>query len=649
MKASRSITLSQRFALLVALCGLAILVPAGLYTAHKWDQAQVLRREHAGVGSAQALLEVIRLAQQHRGLSAVWLGGKDDQAGARSAKAAEVAAAIKSFDAVLEIDRAQATPLGKRWQATRSDWTALAADIEARKVDGGTSSARHTILIARMIADLDMVLEHWELAFDPDPARYLLIIGALQETPRMIEISGQMRARGANLLSAADKATPMQRGAYAALADSLTANFDRASATLERAAQRGGGDAQGRTRSVAKLSDLGKSAITLARRHVVEPDTLSYSSSEFVKEMTQLIDGMYAALGALRGELHGQFERDEAAALWAIGLTAALVLALFGCAVGVSAYTGAWIRRRLGTEPDELQAAAARVAEGDLVTPVHVRSGDGASVAAAMSRMQQSLQQIVGGVRANAEQVAGASGQIAQGNQDLSSRTESQASALQQTAASMEELRTTISHSADSARQASQLASEASDAAGRGGAGVAELAATMGRIEESSRRIADIIGTIDGIAFQTNILALNAAVEAARAGEQGRGFAVVAGEVRALAQRSSDAAREIRTLITDSVERVGQGSRQGHEVAATMDDVVTRIRRVSDLITEVSAAAQQQTAGVAQVTQAVTQMDSATQQNAALVEESAAAAESLRVQAVELQCAMSSFRTVAAA
>ena len=261
-----------------------------------------------------------------------------------------------------------------------------------------------------------------------------------------------------------------------------------------------------------------------------------------------------------------------------------------------------------------------------------------------LAAMRDSLARVVGGVRSNAEGVATASAQISQGNNDLSARTEQQASALEETAASMEELGSTVRQNADNARQANQLAISASAVAVQGGEAVSEVVETMKGINDSSRRIADIIGTIDGIAFQTNILALNAAVEAARAGEQGRGFAVVASEVRSLAQRSAEAAKEIKALITASVQRVEQGTAQVDRAGTTMTEVVGSIRRVTDIMGEISAASAEQSAGVGQVSEAVTQMDQATQQNAALVEESAAAAASLRSQAEQLVSAVAVFQ-----
>ncbi len=289
---------------------------------------------------------------------------------------------------------------------------------------------------------------------------------------------------------------------------------------------------------------------------------------------------------------------------------------------------------------------ADEIAQGDLTQPIQAHGRDeAAQLLRALQGMQSRLAQVVGGVRSNAEGVSTASAEIAQGNHDLSARTESQASALEETAASMEQLGATVRQNPDNAAQANQLAMTASSVAAQGGSVVAEVVQTMRGIQDSSHKIADIIGVIDSIAFQTNILALNAAVEAARAGEQGRGFAVVAGEVRSLAQRSAEAAKEIKQLIIDSVERVGQGTQLVDKAGSTMTEVVSAIRRVTDIMGEISAASREQSSGVTQVGEAITQMDHATQQNAALVEQSAAAAASLRSQAEQLVQAVAAFRT----
>ena len=323
-------------------------------------------------------------------------------------------------------------------------------------------------------------------------------------------------------------------------------------------------------------------------------------------------------------------------------------LAAMGAALLVGGGLSLWIARRLnkalGAEPDEVRQAALAVADGNLMHRFTLQPEDTTSVMAAMHTMTERLQRIVSSVRDNAESVATASAQISQGNQDLSGRTEQQASALEQTAASMEELGATVKQNADNARAANQLAQNASTVAVQGGAVVSQVVDTMKGINDSSKKISDIISVIDSIAFQTNILALNAAVEAARAGDQGRGFAVVASEVRNLAQRSAAAAKEIKELISASVQRVEQGTNLVDRAGATMQEIVGAIQRVTDIMGEISAANTEQSMGVAQVGEAVTLMDRATQENAALVEESAAAAASLNVQAERLVHVVSVFK-----
>jgi methyl-accepting chemotaxis protein len=328
----------------------------------------------------------------------------------------------------------------------------------------------------------------------------------------------------------------------------------------------------------------------------------------------------------------------------------AVMFGLLALMVVVSALFGWLIARSIVTPLQRAVASTGRIAEGDLTEVLQAEGKDEtAELLRGVARMQESLRKVVGQVRNGVDSVTTASAQIAAGNMDLSQRTEEQASSLQQTAASMEQLTGTVTNSADNARQANQLAQSASSAASKGGEVVREVVTTMEQISTSSRRISDIIGTIDGIAFQTNILALNAAVEAARAGEQGRGFAVVASEVRTLAQRSAQAAKEIKTLIADSTEKVEAGGRQVAQAGAAMDDIVSQVRRVTDLVGEISSASVEQSSGIGQVNQAVAQMDQVTQQNAALVEESAAAAQSLSAQAQKLAEVVAVFKLAGSA
>jgi len=370
-------------------------------------------------------------------------------------------------------------------------------------------------------------------------------------------------------------------------------------------------------------------------------DTLKYLKGEYAPNSIAVGKAM-SQLSQLQ-ESDAKEISDANSVLYTSSRNITFVLIVLGVVAGVA--LGLAISRHVTRPLEEAVRAAQRMSEGDMSLSLRSSGKDETSqLLQALETMRQRLRDIVATVRGNSESVATASAEIAQGNSDLSQRTEEQASALEETAATMDQLGATVRNNADSAQQANQLALGASDVAARGGEVVAQVVQTMGGINESSRKIADIITVIDGIAFQTNILALNAAVEAARAGEQGRGFAVVASEVRSLAQRSAEAAKEIKSLIGASVERVEQGNAQVVRAGETMEEVVNAIKRVTDIVGEISSASREQSSGVSQVGEAITQMDKVTQQNAALVEQSAAAAESLKQQAEELVSVVSVFK-----
>ena len=360
---------------------------------------------------------------------------------------------------------------------------------------------------------------------------------------------------------------------------------------------------------------------------------LRKSQSEYIKSVNDLVDFQTEVMT----------EDGKAAGVQAEG--AQRMMLILSAVAAVLTVLFAWFITRSITVPlNEAVQVAQKVAAGDLTSDVEVNSKDETGqLMLALKDMNESLRKIVGEVRSGTEAIGSGTKQIASGNADLSQRTEEQASSLEETASSMEELTSTVKQNAENAKQANQLALGASTVAVKGGQVVSEVVTTMSSINESSKKIVDIIGVIDGIAFQTNILALNAAVEAARAGEQGRGFAVVASEVRNLAQRSAAAAKEIKALIGDSVDKVGAGTKLVDEAGKTMEEIVNSVKRVTDIMSEITAASQEQSAGIEQVNQAITQMDEVTQQNAALVEEAAAAAESLEEQAQNLQAAVAIF------
>ncbi|QCP14713.1 methyl-accepting chemotaxis protein [Pseudoduganella umbonata] len=339
-------------------------------------------------------------------------------------------------------------------------------------------------------------------------------------------------------------------------------------------------------------------------------------------------------------------EANEATDAYHSAIRLMLILAVVALAVGIAAAVliTRTLLKQLGGEPNEAAAVLASIADGDLTVDVPVKAGDTASMMFAMRNMRDKLAAIVAEVRTGTDTIATAAAEVSAGNQDLSSRTEEQASSLEETASSMEELTSTVRQNAENAQQASAMAASASSVAAQGGTVVAQVVDTMGAIDASAKKIVDIISVIDSIAFQTNILALNAAVEAARAGEQGRGFAVVASEVRNLAHRSATAAKEIKALIDDSVEKVGVGTQLVGQAGATMNEVVGSVQRVTDIMAEISSASREQSSGIDQVNVAITQMDEVTQQNAALVEEASAASEAMQEQARRLAELVGTFR-----
>lgn len=411
-------------------------------------------------------------------------------------------------------------------------------------------------------------------------------------------------------------------------------------------------------------TDLVKSEVQLAKQFVelkavadkavqtietlVRANDVQALNAYAARELYPAIDPLQEVLGALvqvqletaRAEYESSLGTYETIKLFTMLAIGSGVMS----ALGFGYYVARSIVRQLGTEPAVAASLATSVARGDLTVAIDLRADDTTSLMAQLKYMQESLVQMVGAVHQSSVSVAGASLQIAEGNNDLSSRTEEQASALQQTSASMEQFNSTVQQNTENSRRASQLANQATNVAIDGGAAVADVVRTMKEINESSSKITDIIGVIDSIAFQTNILALNAAVEAARAGEQGRGFAVVASEVRNLAGRSAVAAREIKKLISGSVERVKDGTALVDRAGQKMQEVVESIRQVSEVVNAITTAGAEQALGVDQINVAVLHMDQATQQNAALVEEMAATAALLNQQATELVQQVTTFR-----
>jgi methyl-accepting chemotaxis protein len=634
----RNLRFAHKFLLIAVLAALMLAVPTVIFVqAHLADIATA-KKEVNGLEPIQAVMTLTQLTQQHRGLSAGVLAGNEAQAAARQAKEAQVSQALATAHAAL-------VPLGSPpllELATRitQDWKALSGAVAAKSLAGPESFTRHTALIADQMSLTEDISNRVGIALDPTEAGYFLQAAVLQHMPRVTEGLGQIRARGSALLVRGN-AAPEDKVRIEMLGVSIRASQAAARKAVDLAAAANpalkGSVAEALNKAIAATDE----GLRLVDEKIVRADALNYPAPEYFAAMTKSIDVQFELITAAFGSLRNQLNATVAHAQWQLALACALIAILSACAVWIMVVvihtTNASVQRAL-----EL---AQGVAAGDLGQTIVADSDDEMGhLLVALAEMQASLSRVVTVVRRDSEGVATASAEIAQGNNDMSARTESQASALEQTAASMEELSGTVRQNADSARQANQLAQSASTVAAQGGEVVAQVVDTMRGINASSHKISEIIQVIDGIAFQTNILALNAAVEAARAGEQGRGFAVVASEVRSLAGRSAEAAKEIKSLINASVERVEHGTTLVDQAGATMNEVVTSIRRVTDIMGEISAASNEQALGVAQVGEAVKQMDEVTQQNAALVEEMAAAASSLKNQAHDLVGAVSVFK-----
>ncbi len=637
----RQLLLARKFILLGLLALVMTALPTGLYFRSTAPVIANAELQNSGIAPLLALQDVVRLTQQHRGLSAGMLAGNAKLEVRRPETRDALTKAIAALDERL---LASAAPhLVSQWAERKQHWLALEQAVAQRQLKPAESTVRHTALVAELLALNSNVMDDYGLSHDTTADGYALIVAAFVNAPALAERLGQLRAQGTGLLVTGNL-LPENRATLAAVKDrtqellgDMTGNLDKATAANAVFKANLGDKAQSLKDEIAK-------SLAMVDQDLIQAAELKLAPDIYFQALTDAINAVYAFntvalkdLSALLDQRANHLRHTQ----WAMFASLMLLLAVAATLAGLFARG---ILRQLGGEPDYARAVVQRIASGNLSQPVQLAAGDTTSLLAAMALMQTWLADVVGEVRRNADSLATASVQIAQGNLDLSGRTEEQASGLQATAAAMDQLNATVSQNADNAQQAKQLALGAASVAQRGGQSVGEVVETMKGINTSSRKIGEIIGVIDGIAFQTNILALNAAVEAARAGEQGRGFAVVATEVRNLAGRSADAAREIKGLINASVERVEQGTAQVDRAGATMTEVVAAVQRMTDIMAEISAASVEQSAGVAQVGSSVSQMDRTTQQNAALVEESAAATESMRDQAQQLVKAVSVFR-----
>ncbi len=634
----RNLRFAHKFLLIAVLAALMLAVPTAIFVRVNLASIAAAKHEVSGLQPIQEVMKLTQLSQQHRGLSGGALAGNEAQATARQNKEVEVNQVYATAKAA--VAALGNTKLDALVAKIGNEWKGLSAAVAAKSIAGPESFARHTALIADQLSLSEDIVNATGIALDPNAAGYYLQSAVLQHMPRVTEGLGQMRARG-NALLVKGSATPQDKGRLEALGSGIRVSMQAARKAIDLAMAAnpalGATVGEAMTKAVSATDD----GLRMVDEKVIQAEVLNHPPAEYFAATTKTIDVQFAliniAFEALRQQLDDTVSKAQRELLIGVSAIAALTA------------LAAWVMMVIITTTTSSVSLALRlakgVADGDLSQQIVAKGGDEMGLLLhALASMQSSLSRVVTTVRSGSEGVATASAEIAQGNNDMSARTESQASALEQTAASMEELSGTVRQNADSARAANQLALNASGVAVKGGEVVAQVVDTMRGINESSHKISDIIQVIDGIAFQTNILALNAAVEAARAGEQGRGFAVVASEVRSLAGRSADAAKEIKMLINASVERVEHGTALVDQAGTTMTEVVSSIKRVTDIMGEISAASNEQALGVAQVGEAVKQMDEVTQQNAALVEEMAAAASSLKNQALDLVEAVSVFK-----
>ena len=629
--------LSHKFLILSCVALVMAALPSTLDLRQLGQDVQALQAQARGMPALRSLSQTVRLVQTHRGLSAAMLGGNEQLAARRPG----VRDALnQAFDAAAAQVATAAPAHAGDLDRLRQDWQALRQSVDDRSLQPAQSMARHTALVARLLQLSETLLHASGLSTSPHRDTQALIQATLQQLPMLGEQLGQMRAIGAGALTRGELPREVrgQLRAQHARADELrTGALD----SLARALEHNGAFAAALDAPLATMKARSGEALQRVATALLDVAELGQDATAYFDTLTAGIDAGNALGGQAVDLLLAQAQERAAGAQRHLLLMAGAI-ALLALAAGLLAV--AFVRSI--TQPlAQAVALANAVAEGDLGgQDVPHGSNEVGRLIAAQQQMRARLRPVIGQVRRGAESVATASSQIAQGNQDLSGRTESQASALEQTAASMEQLSATVRHNADTAREASQLAAQARDMAAQGGTAVEQVVDTMQGVHQAARQMVDIIQVIDGIAFQTNLLALNAAVEAARAGEQGRGFAVVAAEVRNLAGRSGEAAKQIRTLIDDSNARVSAGNAQASAAGRTMGEVVQSIQRLSAMVGQISNASQEQASGVAQVGEAVTALDQVTQQNAALVEEMAAAAGSLSSQAQALVQAVAVFR-----
>jgi len=626
-------------------CSITLLVAGGvasLLIQNYYQGMHTVQVELSGLKPVRDVLALFRLTQQHRGVSAGLLAGNSQLQADQRAKQDEVNQAFKQVSASVQAlaqdrgDRSLSELAGRIEQ----DWQTLATAVSGHAIAGPASFQAHTALINQQVELSAKVLDVSGLILDPEVSSFYLISSLLDQLPSQIESMGQLRALGSAILARQVITTDERMQLQILLAQARDQNqkvqaHARKALEADRTLQP----------SIGPMLNESTAGYDQARQlvhdKILKADVLDLPPKDYIAAMTKAIDLPYALIEAGHTALTAELQDRLAQARRRLMLLAGSLLAV----VVLSAWVIYATVRQANQAVKETLAATQALAQGDLGHRVEVDTQDEfGDIAHMLDHSMHTLANTMQEIKRAIVSVNTASGEIAMGTQDLSHRTEEQASALEETSASMKALSDNVQKNSHEAQQACDMAQQACDVARQGGETVHDVVEAMQRINQSSSRINDIIGVIDSIAFQTNILALNAAVEAARAGEQGRGFAVVASEVQVLARRASEAAREIKALITESVQQVAVGTQKANQAGDAVHGIVDAITRVTTIMTSISHASADQTQAILQVVAAVTQMDDTTQKNAAMVEQTAAASKNLEEQAEQVAQAMERFR-----
>ncbi|MGO4382111.1 methyl-accepting chemotaxis protein [Pseudoduganella sp. RAF19] len=630
--------LLYKFLVLAGLWIIVALVPVTLYMQETGKYMHSVEIERDGVSSVLMGLKVVQLTQQHRGLSSLLLGGVQAVREPCRAKRQEVDAAYSELEKL--VTGLHDSAISESFASAKRDWETLRDRVTSGRISVPESYAAHTALVPKLLKTSDLIGDAYGLSLDPDKDSYLLVQAMFYQLPYLAEEVGKMRAKGAGLL-AKKEASEEDRQVLSAIIGLVDSRLDQTTTTFGKAAAANSHIESELGDAMREVAEAARKVSSLAQEQIVKPEFLTYSGEQYVAISTSAIDRQFKLSGAAARELTELLDekiRHFQKRRWIIVVSLAGLLAVTG-------WISLLISKSVTTPLANAVIVAERIAEGKLIGNFDVsHPNEVGQLLRALDAMSNSLRGIVSDVSVSIDSINAASGDIASGNADVSARIEAQASSLEETASAMDELTSTVKQNADNAGRANELVQSASGVAARGGEVVSRVIRTMAEINDSSRRIVEIIAVIDGIAFQTNILALNAAVEAARAGEQGRGFAVVAAEVRNLAQRSASAAKEIKDLITLSVERVESGNKLASQAGTAMQDIVKSVEGITNIMAEIAMASREQGMGIEQVNLAVSQMDDTTQQNAALVEQTASASESLKEQAQLLVKAISIFQ-----